>query len=576
MAPKADLILIHPPSVFDFQRRKILFGPISDVVPSSPAFEIYPIGFSSIAEYLSMHGLGVRIVNLAYLMLRYPDMDVRRYLKNLKAGAFGISLHWLPHGHGAVELARILKEVHPDTPVIFGGYSATYFSDEIIRYPYVDFVVRGDSTERALLSLMTAIKGRGDLGDVPNLTYKVGQEIITNEGYIAEDNLNDFSNNYRKLFGMAVKYRDIFGMTPIYDWWRYPITMLVTCRGCKYNCAICGGSRFSGKKFLKRDQVAFRDPELIAKDMLALSKYTRAPIFVVGDIRQAGDEYAEVLVKNIGKKKIKNHVVFELFDMAPEGFFEMLGGSFPNLNFEISPETHDDEIRKKSGKTYSTDMMEKNLGWAIKYGAKKIDVFFMMGIAGQDRKSVIDTVDYSGSLMEGFGKRVVPFISPLAPFLDPGSIAFENPERHGYRVLFRKFSEHLDAQRSPSWKYMLNYETDWLNRDEIVSVTYEAGKRLNELKYKGGYIDKATHDNVRDRITRDIKFIAQIDRMVDADSTSGIEDIVDGFDTEGFGTVCDEKEIKWPVTRSGFRFFNIAASVVSDFIKRLINRRKGF
>ena len=30
---------------------------------------------------------------------------------------------------------------------------------------------------------------------------------------------------------------------------------------------------------------------------------------------------------------------------------------------------------------------------------------------------------------------MIPFISPLAPFLDPGSRAFEEPERYGYRLL---------------------------------------------------------------------------------------------------------------------------------------------
>ena len=31
-----DLVLIHAPSVYDFREKDILFGPISDVVPSKP------------------------------------------------------------------------------------------------------------------------------------------------------------------------------------------------------------------------------------------------------------------------------------------------------------------------------------------------------------------------------------------------------------------------------------------------------------------------------------------------------------------------------------------------------------
>ena len=34
--------------------------------------------------------------------------------------AFGIDLHWLPHCHGSIEVARVVKKLHPKTPVIFG------------------------------------------------------------------------------------------------------------------------------------------------------------------------------------------------------------------------------------------------------------------------------------------------------------------------------------------------------------------------------------------------------------------------------------------------------------------------
>lgn len=36
---RKDLIFLHPPSVYDFRKQAIMFGPISDVVPSSPALK---------------------------------------------------------------------------------------------------------------------------------------------------------------------------------------------------------------------------------------------------------------------------------------------------------------------------------------------------------------------------------------------------------------------------------------------------------------------------------------------------------------------------------------------------------
>ena len=590
LLPKTDLILIHPPSVFDFRKRNILFGPISDVVPSTPAFEMYPIGFSSIAEHLSKNGISVRIINLAYLMVNDENFNVREYLSKLKARAFGISLHWLPHANGAVELAKLLKEIHPDTPLIFGGYSSTYFHKDIIENPFVDFVVRGDSTERVLVPLMQAIKKGGDgksvksdqsFGEVPNLTWKSGDEVIVNEDFIFEGDLNDFSNNYINLFKSSIKFLDIKGMTPIYDWWRYPITMMVTCRGCNENCVICGGSNFAMRKYLGRKAVAYRDPELVARDIISLSRYTRAPIFVVGDILQAGHDYAETVIKGIKNKKIKNQMVLELFNPAPESFFEMVASAFPNVNYEISPETHDDDVRKLSGKSYKKDAMEESIHFALKHGANKFDIFFMIGIPGQDKKSVMESVDYSGYLMEKFGHKLVPFISPLAPFVDPGSLAFEHPEKHGYKILFRTFSEHVEALNAPSWKYMLNYETKWLKRDDIVSTTYASGAGMNELKRKSGHIDEATYQSVKRLLERDIKLISYIDEIYESEKgdiwkiDKKLSSLGEKIDLDEIGIVCGVDEIKWPVSRAGFKFFNIGIAITLDVIKGVVNNILG-
>jgi len=97
---KTDLILLHAPSIYDFRKKSIMFGPVSDLVPSSPIFEMYPIGFMTIANYLNKRGISVRIINIAYRMFHEPDFDVELFIKKLKAVAFGIDLHWLPHCKG--------------------------------------------------------------------------------------------------------------------------------------------------------------------------------------------------------------------------------------------------------------------------------------------------------------------------------------------------------------------------------------------------------------------------------------------------------------------------------------------
>lgn len=558
---KPDLILLHAPSVYDFRKLPILFGPISDLVPSTPIFEMYPVGFSSIAEHLERNGIHVRIINLALRMLKDDHFDAARLIARLHPRAFGIDLHWLPHAHGSLEIAALCKKHHPDIPVIFGGYSATYFHQDLIRYPQVDFVIRGDSAEEPLRQLLVALKENKSLGEVPNLTWKDGKkEVHANPLTHVLLALDEYSNNYSNLFRSAMKYLDLKSLIPIHDWWEYPITAVMTCRGCTHNCVFCGGSRFGLDRFCSRESCAFRSPEKVADDILSISRYTNAPIFVVGDLRQAGESYGQTLLSRIRPVRPKNQVVLELFTPAAESYFQMVAEAFPNFNFETSPESHDEKVRRATGKFYTNEEMEKSIRFALDSGCSKFDVFFMIGLPQQTPASVMETIDYCEYLMKTFGRRLNPFISPLAPFLDPGSIAFEKADEVGYRVFCKNLEDYRKALLAPSWKYTLSYETKWMTRDDIVESSYQAGLRLNRLKEHFGLLEKETADRTEKRILLAREMIRKVDEIIflgEPERSRKLMALKETFDRVSMSTVCDKEEIKWPVFRWRLNFPNI-------------------
>ena len=104
--------------------------------------------------------------------------------------------------------------------------------------------------------------------------------------------------------------------------------------------------------------------------------------------------------------------------------------------------------------------------------------------------SVRDTVEYCGHLFKLGDKRLSCFISPMGPFIDPGSRGFEEPERFGYRLFARTLEEHRQLLVQPTWEHILNYETKWMTRRELVDATYDAAERLNELKVEHGRLSK--------------------------------------------------------------------------------------
>ncbi len=563
---KYDLVLLHAPSVYDFRKNSLLAGPISDVVPSSPVFEMYPIGLTSIADYLERYGLRVKIINIANRMLMSEKFDVEKKLKKIKTKAFGIDLHWLPHAHGSIELAKIVKGLHPETPIIFGGLSATYYHKELIEYPFIDFVMRGDSTEKLMLLLMNKIEvGNTHYADIPNLTWKKGTEVGCNPITYVPKDLDDIDvPGYRYTVRSVFKYRNFLDPLPYNGWLQYPNTALLTARGCTQNCLICGGSREAYNQNCNRNSLALRSPEKLMEDIQFISRFSRAPIFILHDLRQGGREYVDEFFTRLKKLNLKNEIVFELFQYADEEFFKKMNDSCLKYSIEITLETHDEKIRRYNGKFNCTNQkVIETLNSALKHGCKKIDLFFMTGIPGQTYQSAVDNIDFCETIHLACNKdpRLFYFVAPLAPFLDPASPAFEHPEIHGYKKFCHTLEDHRKAITQPSWKHMLSYETREMTKDDIVNSTYEAAERLNDFKLKYNLIDQAGYEDIKWKIEKSVEYINKIDHLLSLpkeEQAAELELIRREIDELNSYSICGKNELKWEVQKNYANFFSLA------------------
>jgi len=571
---RKDLVFLHAPSVYDFRKDTIMFGPISDVVPSSSAFEMYPIGITSIAATLERNGFNVQIINLAYQMLRDPGYDVEKVIAKLNPVMFALDLHWLPHAHGSMEIAKIVKKYHPDTPILFGGLSASYFHEELVGYPFADFVVRGDSTEEPIRQLVTAVKYGFPLHNIPNLTWKKpdGTVMVNPLSYVPE-NL-DYTDipSYKYVVGSVFKYHNLHNAVPYLEWLSYPTTVLLTARGCAYNCSICGGSKYAYKKICNREKPAFRSPKTLIEDIRLIQTFGEAPIFILHDLRMAGMDYAREFFSLVKKEKIKNELVIELFTHADEEYFQLINESVPKYSLEMTLESHDEKIRKLNGKFPCTNgEVESTIENALKHGCRKIDIFFMTGIPKQTYENAVASIDYCRHLLEKFNgdNRLALFIAPLAPFLDPGSLAYENPETYGYKKYCHTLEDHRRALMQPSWKHILSFETDSMTRDEIVAATYEAAYRLNELKREFNLIEQDVYESVRYRIQTARQVMKEIDNIVampdEAQRKQALETLKAKVQQLNRHTICGKDELKWPIHKrftSGFSLFKLLAALL--------------
>ncbi len=471
-----------------------------NTVASGPAFEYFPLGFLSMSAHLRAHGHTTRIINLAAKMGK-PRFDVPALLRTLHPRAFGVGLHWLAHAHGSLEIVRLLKELHPDVPVIMGGFSATYYAAEIMReWPQVDYILLGDSTEQPLLELLDCLAAGQPPAGVPNLAWRHGGEVRWNERSYCPDDIN-VAINFKALLHDMWRYRDFRGnLFTGKHWPKYFINMTPWCRGCRLQCASCGGTNAA----LGRARLGVRPPEAVAAEVAAIQSLSPHCVGIPGDLRMgAGEAYVDALAA----RKLTKGIGYELFYPADRAWLDRLAATSPLANYSLSPETHDEHLRHRYGRPFTNDEIEQTIAAAVAQG-REIRAFFMTGLPGQTAASIKETVEYAAGLYDRYARPPKPvfdaIISPLAPYLDPGSRAYEHPEEFGYRLRFATLAEYRQAWLSPDWVEVLNYDSDALPRRDLAQATYDAREAFLRLKLQHGllpqkWFDQELHNLERDR-----------------------------------------------------------------------------
>jgi len=492
--PKFDVVFLHAPSIYDFRKTAKVYGPIADVIPSTPVFDMYPIGFFSLSSYLSSRGYKIGIVNLAARMLLDKDFDVERAIKGIEAEIFAIDLHWMVHSHGAIEVAKLVKKYHPNSAVVFGGLSATiYYKEVLSRYRQVDYVVLGDTTEVPLKMLAEhLLDGGRSLEEIPNLAWRDREAVKTTGIKFVPKSLDEYAVDYREVVKIAAR-GGVLSAIPFAGFLKEPIGAVLSYKGCVFNCATCGGSFCAYTTYFSRRCLGVKKPETLVSEIKSLEQYLRVPIFVVGDLQLLGVKWIEKFVEGLRRERFSSEIFFEFFTPPPLDVLKLLSRAADSVYLQISPETHDESLRLKFGKPYSNSSLEAFIKRALSLEFARLDLYFMVGIPGQTLDSALAMPNYVERLYEQLSTpqrhRLDVFVAPLAPFIDPGSRAFENPGAFGYKLRARTLEEHRRLlESSRDWVEMLNYESEYISRSEIAYAVYQTAREFVKIKAENGVI----------------------------------------------------------------------------------------
>ena len=520
-----DVLLIHPPAIYDFRKRTIFPGAMGSSAEQIQ-FTKVSIGLLSIAEYLDRHGYKTVIDNLGYRMVCDREFDAEEHIRNSEARVYAIGLHWQQHSQGAIEIARLCKELHPNSLVVVGGLTSTRFNEEIIeKYKFVDAVIRGEA-EKPFIEFMKALDEYGEIKATPNLTYRneSGETIVT-PLMPPSESLDEYE--FTRL-DLVEPQSSIFS-EPIPRW------SLEVCRGCIYNCNICGGSAYTYKKYLGRKKPAFRSPKRIVDDIIRLGEQGIRYAGIYQDPRMGGEQYWKELMETIrDKRPAVEKITFDIFSPVDEEFVREVATLGKQVILYICPDSGSSCIRESLGRFYTNDELLSSIQLCHRYHIPVV-TFFSVGLAGETHNEIVETYDLWDKLRMldqkaitkgGFGRRDKtpvggPIIGPI--FVDPGSPAYDSPEKYGYNLLFNNLEEYIEGLSKPAWHQWLNYETKLLDKSKLIDYIYESIDYSIEQGEKLGLWDDIVKNrklilNKIDKIVTD-----EIDNIYSLDNPAEIE-----------------------------------------------------
>ena len=115
----------------------------------------------------------------------------------------------------------------------------------------------------------------------------------------------------------------------------------------------------------------------------------------------------------------------------------------------------------------------------------------------------------------------------------------------------------------PTWSRILNYETEWMSREELAAVTYDAAEELNALKLAYGRVGKSQGHKAALRIAGARAVRQRLERDATNNGPDALTSSLHGeFEQFSVSTVCDKKELFWRRRLLNFDLWGIVQALI--------------
>ena len=375
----------------------------------------------------------------------------------------------------AFEVASTVKGINKDIISVLEGQHPSARPEDCLANPNVDFVVMGEP-ENTIFELIGAVgKGTRDLKKIMGIGFvKNGMPVFTSPRPLLED-LDSLPFPARHLLPMAEYYAAV-KENPLRGEINKPWTIMITSRGCPYNCVFCTHHIVWGRKWRGRS------PENVVDELQHVIKTYHVKQIDFLDDNMTLDRKR---MENICDLIVKRGLSIEWFppngvraDTLDEKLLRKMKESGCK-KIRVAPESGVqrvvDQVIKKSLDLRS---VERAVVLCKKVGIK-VGCFFVIGLIGETKEEIEETIKFAYKLRQlGADSFIFSIATPVY-----GTRLYEQAKRGGF--LRECFSDEALAAVEPlieTPEFTADELRELFARANLVNPTFTRDKVLRAIR----------------------------------------------------------------------------------------------
>ena len=402
--------------------------------------------------------------------------SIKERIRDWKPDVAVIEIPFSGWSKTAFEVAANVKSANPEILIVLFGLHPSSRPLDCLENKEVDFVVIGEP-ENTIFELIEALsKRKTEFNEINGLGFKEkGKTILTKKRNEIED-LDQLPFPARHLLPMDI-YAKAVKLNPLRGEINKPYTIIITSRGCPYNCVFCSSCIVWGKKWRPRSaknvvdeieqvvnrfgikQIDFSDDNMTLDRLRMveicdqiIQRSIKVEWFTPNGIRaDTLDESLLRKMKKAGCKKIR---------IAPESGVQRIVNEVIKKNLDLK-------------KVEQAVILCKKVG--IKVGC-----FFVLGLIGETKQDIEKTIEFAYKLKSlGADTFIFSIAMPLY-----GTAFYEQAKQNGF--LREGFCDYALAATEPlaeTPEFSAAELQELCAKANMVNPTFTKGKIMRAIKH---------------------------------------------------------------------------------------------